>query len=483
VWNYIEPTRDSIRLKPREESDKKGEAAMKSLRIASGSAFWGDMLDPAVELAEKGNLKYIGFDHLAELTLAIMQRIKTKDPKKGYIDDIVAWTRTLLPITSKKGIKMISNAGAANPESAADEVVKIAKELGLTGMKIGVVTGDSIAEHMDEIRAKGWKFKNLDTGEEDIDRIKDKIVAANAYIGADCIIECLKEGADMVVTGRVSDNTLYVGPIMYEMGWDYSSKYTDLVAAAVTIGHIIECSMMCCGGGSNLWKVVKNSWRPGFPIAEVYENGEAVITKVEGSGGLVNEWTVKEHLVYEVHDPSNYLMPDGIADFTSLKLEELGKNKVKVSGIKGKPRPQTLKVCIGYSDGYIGEGHIFFSWPDAMAKAKRAEQWIRDRIKYLGLKLDELRIDYFGINMLHGKAAPWPSEDIDWNEMGLRITAKTKTRDEADAIRREVTHLWTAGPVSASFGVPFAPRPVVSLWPTLVPTDEVKPQASIKEVK
>ncbi len=456
---------------------------MKSLRIGSGSAFWGDMLDPAVELAEKGNLKYIGFDHLAELTLAIMHRTKAREPQKGYIEDIIPWTRKLLPITSKKGVKMITNAGAANPESAGDEVVKIAKELGLIGMKVGIVTGDDIADRLEEIRSKGWKFRNLDTGEEDIDRIKNKIVAANTYIGADCIIECLKEGADMVVTGRVSDNALYVGPIMYEMGWDYSGKYVDPIAAAVAAGHIIECSVMCCGGASNLWKIVKNSWRPGFPIVEFYENGDFIITKVEGSGGLVNEWTVKEHLVYEVHDPTHYTMPDSIADFTSLKLEEIDKNKVKVSRAKGEPRPETLKVCIGYEDGFIGEGHIFFSWPDAMAKAKKAEQWIKDRVKYLGLQLEELRIDYLGVNVLHGEAAPWPSEDIDWNEMGLRVTAKTKTRDEADAIRREVTHLWVAGPVSSSFGVPFAPRPVVSLWPTLVPREEVKPQASIKEVK
>ena len=456
---------------------------MKSIRIASGSAFWGDMLDPAVEVAEKGGVNYIGFDHLAELTLAIMQRIKAKDSNKGYIEDIIPWTKKLLPITSKTGIKMITNAGGANPEAAGNEVLKIAQELGLTGMKVGIVAGDNIVDRLDEVRDKGWKFKNLDTGEEDLDRIRDRIVAANAYIGADSIIECLKQGADMVVAGRVSDNALYVGPLMYEMGWDYGPEYTDRIAAAVTIGHIIECSIMCCGGGSNLWPIIKNTWRPGFPIAEVFENGDAVITKVEGSGGLCCEWTVKEHLVYEVHDPNNYIMPDGIADFASIKLEEIGENKVKVTGVKGKPRPDTLKVCIGYQDGFIGEGHIFFSWPDALAKAKRAEQWIKERVKYLGWQLDELRIDYFGSNVLHGEVAPPPAEDIDWNEMGLRVMARTKTRDEADAIRREVTHLWVTGPVSASFGVPFAPRPVIALWPTLAPRGEITTEAIIKEVR
>jgi len=456
------------------------EKAMKKVRIGSGSAFWGDMLDPAVELAKKGEVSYIGFDHLAELTLAIMQRMRAKDPSKGYIQDIIPWMKAILPISSRNGVKLITNAGGANPEGAAGKVTEIARELGLKGMKMGIVTGDDIFPRLDEIRAKGWKFKNLDTGEEDIDRIRDRVVAANAYTGADEIRGCLAEGAEVIITGRVSANALYVGPLMHEFGWDYSDEYWDRIGSAITVGHIIECAACVTGGISNMWKVSKDPWRIGFPIAEVYENGEAVISKTEGSGGIVNQWTVKEHLVYEIMDPANYLMPDGIADFTSLNLEEIGKDQVKVTNMSGKPRPENLKVCIGYKDGFIGEGHIFFPWPDALAKAQWAQSLVRERFKMLGLEAEEIRIDLIGVNVLHGEVAPLPEHDM--NEVGLRIVAKTKTREMADMVRRAATHLWTAGPVGASFGVPFAPRPVISLWPTLVPREEVKTQYFIKEV-
>src|SRR3990172_265641 len=236
---------------------------MKKVRLGSGSAFWGDVLEPAVELVQKGNIKYIGFDHLAELTLAIFQRIKAKDPTKGYIPDIIPWTRAVLPASMEKGITIITNAAAPNPEGGGDEVVKIGQEMGYKGMKVGVVLGDDIFPHLDEIRAKGVKLTNLDTGEEDIDRVKDRIVAANAYIGCDGILEALAEGARVIVTGRATDNALYVGPLMHEFGWTFND--VDLVGAAVTIGHIIECAGCVTGGMSNMWKISPEVWRIGFP--------------------------------------------------------------------------------------------------------------------------------------------------------------------------------------------------------------------------
>ena len=453
---------------------------MKKVCIGSGSAFWGDMLEPAVEMAEKSDVQYIGFDHLAELTMAILNRMKTKNPEAGYIADIIPWMKSLLPITAPKGIKMLTNAGGANPIQAALEVKKIAKDLDLEGMKIGVVSGDDILPYIDKIRREGWKFKNLDTGEEDIDRIRENIVAANAYIGADLIVKELENGADVVITGRVSDNALFVGPLMYEFGWDYSEEYIDRIAAAITVGHIIECAACVTGGMSNMWKVSERPWEIGFPIAEFFENGEAVITKSPGSGGIVNEWTVKEHLLYEIMDPSNYMMPDGIADFASLHLEEEGRNRVRVTDMKGEKRPDTLKVCIGFRDGFIGEGMVFFPWPDALEKAKFSEKWIRERFKRLNVDFKELRIDYVGVNMLHGEAAPF--EDKDFNEVGLRIAGRTNTREEAAVIRREATHLWTMGPIGSSFGVPLNVRPVIALWPSLVPRDAVKAESQIMEV-
>ena len=453
---------------------------MKKIRIASGSAYWGDMLEPAVELCEKGDIQYIGFDHLAELTMAILQRMKAKDPTKGYIQDIIPWMQAILPVCHRKGIKIITNAGGVNPEAAADEVIKIARSLGIKNLKIGVITGDDVSGCLDELRAKGYKFANLDTGEEDIDRIKDKIVAANAYIGADKIIGALEQGADIVIAGRISDTAVYVGPIMYEFGWDFKEPFWERVGAAVTIGHTIECAENVTGGLSSLWNQAKDMARIGFPIAEVYENGDAMITKVPGSGGILNQWTVKEQLTYEVLDPRNYIMPDGIADFTAVQLKEIGEDQVLMTNMTGKPRPELLKVQIGYRDGWIGEGQIMLPWPDAYAKAKKAEQTVRERFKIVGLKADEIRFDYIGVNTLHGEVAPEPQSDL--NEVGLRIVAKTETVEEAAKVGREATHLWTLGGTGSSYGTPYRPRPVISLWPTLIPREAVEVKLIMKEV-
>lgn len=459
---------------------KRGDKKMKKVVIGSGSGFWGDLLEPAVEMAKRSDVQYIGFDHLAELTMAILNRMKTKNPEAGYIPDIVPWMKAMLPVTVPKGIKMITNAGGANPTQAALKVKEVIKELDLGPMKIGVVSGDDILSYMDDVRAQGWKFRNLDTGEEDIVSIRDSIVAANAYIGADLIIEELRNGADMVITGRASDNALYVGPLMYEFGWEYGDKYTDLIAAAVTVGHIIECSACVTGGMSNMWRVSERPWEIGFPMAEFYENGEAVITKTPGSGGIVNQWTVKEHLLYEIMDPANYMMPDGIADFTALEITEEDRNRVRVSNMRGSKRPDTLKVCIGYRDGFIGEGLAFFPWPDALEKAKWAEKWVRERFKSLNVEFRELRIDLVGVNMLHGEVAPVVDKDL--NEVGIRIAARTNTYQEAEVVRREATHLWTMGPIGSSFGVPLNVRPVIALWPSLVPREAVKMESHIMEV-
>jgi hypothetical protein len=453
---------------------------MKSIRLGSGSAYWGDMLEPALEIAEKGEVQYLGFDHLAELTMSLLQRIKAKDPSKGYIPDIIPWMEKLLPITTEKGIKMITNAGGVNPEAAADAVIDLARSLGIKNLKVGVILGDDLSDRIDELRGKGIKLVNLDTGEEDIERVKDKIIAAHAYIGADSIIEALAQGADLVIAGRVSDTAVYIGPIMHEFGWDFRDPYWEKVGAAVTVSHVIECAECATGGLCNIWKDLKNVERIGFPIAEVYEDGSAIITKVPGSGGAVNEWTIKEQLVYEVHDPANYHMPDGTADFTTIKLEDLGNDRVRLSNMSGKPRPKDLKVQVGYEDGWIGEGQVVLPWPDAYEKARRAEDILRKRFKIVGLDAQEIRFEYIGINALHGEVAPDPK--CDFNEVGLRVAVRTKSRQEAEKVRREVTHLWTLGGIGSAVGVPVKPRPVISLWPTLVPRDEIPTRVIMKEV-
>lgn len=456
---------------------------MKKVRIGCGSGYWGDALDPAVEIAEKGNVDYMGFDHLAELTMAILARQKAKDPTKGYIPDIVPWFEKLLPICQEKGIKMISNGGGSNPEAAGDAIAEVCEKLGLHGVKLGIVTGDDLTDKLDDIRAHGVKLTNTDTGEEDIDRIRDKIVGAYAYMGCEGIIDALQQGCDHVITGRVSDTSLYVGPLMHEFGWDFSDQYKDKVGGAVNLSHILECGCPCTGGNSNLWKSLPDNYKIGFPIIELDENGDGIVTKVPGSGGVVNPWTVKEHLVYEVIDPNNYIMPDGIADFTKLHLEDLGNDQVRVTNMRGKGRPDMIKVCIGVEEGFQTEAMLIYPWPDAYEKAKRADELFRKRLDYLGIHPEEIMIDYIGVNTLHGCTAPMPDPNI--NEVGLRIAARTKTYAEADAIRRAVTPMWTMGPMGCACGLPSASRPhkVIGLWPTLIPREFVTSNLNIKEVK
>lgn len=448
------------------------------VKIASGAGFWGDNLSPAVEIAKRGNVDYLSFDFLAELTLSIFQRRRAKNPAEGYIPDLIPWSKALLPHCARNGVKTVWNGGCANPEAGANEVIKVAKELGLIGWKVGVVVGDDVLDRLDSIRAKGWKFKNLDTGEEDIDQIKDRIVAANAYIGADSIITALNEGAQIVITGRVSDNALYVGPLMHEFGWKYENGFWDKIGAAVTIGHILECGAASTSGWSTSWRECPMPWNIGNPIAEVEENGQCVITKLPDTGGMVTINSIKEHLVYEVHDPRNYLMPDGIADFTTLKLEQIGKDRVRVTKMSGKPRPDTLKVQIGYSDGFIGENTMAFPSPDALEKGKRAEYVVRERIKYLGLKPEKIRFDYLGWNTLFDYA-PEPKE---MPETLIRVAVKDRSREVVSAVRQAVT---VAGMTVAGGSMPNPPpiRPVVALWPTLIPREEVPTRTIMKEVK
>lgn len=455
---------------------------MKSIRVGCGSASWGDMLDPAIELAEHGNVQYIGFDHLAELTMSILQRMKQKDPTRGYIPDLVPWMKKLLPVARRKGIRMLTNAGGANVAAAGDAVARLAGELGFGGMKIGLVYGDDVLDRLPEFRRQGLKFANLDTGEEDIDRVADRLVSANAYIGSEGQIQALNEGADLVITGRATDSSVHIAPMVHEFGW--STEDWDLMGAAIAVGHIIECSAGCAGSMSNFWKEIPEPWRVAFPIAEMYENGDAIITKPEGSGRMVTEWTVKEHLVYEVHDPSYYVMADGVSDFRECRLETVGRDRVKVTGFKGRPRPDTLKLCLGYEDGWIGESEITVCWPDAYEKAQFCEKFLRGRFEALKLPITEMRIDFIGVNSIHGPLSKLPKDLDEINEVRVRVAVKTTSKENANLVRREVTHLWTHGPVGTTAVIsPPAPRQVISLWPTLIPRELCPQRLEMREVK
>lgn len=456
---------------------------MKQVRIGSGSAYWGDMFEPALALAERGEVGYIGFDLLAELTMSVFQRAKAKDPTKGYIPDTISLMRMLLPVARERGIRLIINGGAANPAGAAAEIVAMAKEMGLAGLQVATVIGDDILGQLNGIVDQGWVFENLDTGERGLERIGGDLVAANVYLGSEAVIEALAKGADVVVTGRVADSALYVAPLMFEFGWDFERPDWNQLGAAVTLGHVIECAECCTGGMSNLWDKVDDPWDIGYPILEVSDGPsgvEALVSKTPGSGGLVNSWTIKEHLLYEVHDPANYLMPDAVADFTTLALEDVGTNQVRITNMTGRPRPGTLKTQIGYRDGWIGEGMVIFSWPDAHGKARRGMEFLQHRFEQAKLDPQAVEMRFLGMNGLHGPVAPAGPSDPD--EICLRVAVRTRTREEADVVRREVTHLWTVGGLGTAFGTPSPSRPVIGLWPTLVPREAVTASCQMTEV-
>lgn len=455
----------------------------RTIRIGSGSAYWGDIIEPAVELAESGEVDYIGFDLLAELTMSVFQRAKMRDPEKGFIPDTLEILRRVLPVSAPKGIKLILNGGAANPEAAGRAVRALADELGFPDLTVATVVGDDILDQLDGLESAGWAFGNLDTGDAGLGTIRDRIVAAHAYIGSEGIVSALERGADVILTGRVADSALYVAPMMYEFGWSFDDLDWTRMGAAITLAHVVECSACCTGGMSNHWASVVDPWRIGFPIVEVTEDATGVtgiIEKVDGSGGLLNSWTIKEHLLYEVHDPANYLMPDGIADFTTLSLRDLPGDRVEITNMSGKPRPETLKAQIGFRDGWMAEGLIVQTWPEAIAKTQRAEEFLRHRFEDLKVALDTVEMSYLGQNSILGHTAPL-DKDQDPAEICLRVAARTPTREDADLVRREITHLWTLGAVGSAFGAPMPIRQVIGLWPTLVPRSAGAARCSIVE--
>lgn len=453
---------------------------MKSVvRLGSGSGFWGDALDPAQELIERGELDYLCMDYLAELTMALLQRQRLKSPSEGYIPDIVPHMAALMPLARSRGTRIVCNGGGANPRGGAERVRKIARDLDLRGTRIALIEGDDVLDRLDQIAAE-TPLTNMETGDDDFSAIRKRVVAANVYTDSSGIIEALAQDAHVVIAGRVSDNALFVGPMMHEFGWKHDAAHADRIAAGITVGHVVECSAACTGGMSSRFAEMQHMGRVGFPIIEMSADGSAVITKVPGTGGRVDQFTIKEHLVYEIGDPANYVMPDGVADFTRLRIEEPGPDRVRLTGMGGKPRPDKLKLIIGYQDGWIGEGMLFFPWPDALARARKAMETLKERFERMGLKANAVQFDFVGVNMLHGPAAP-VSEDRELNEVGLRVAVHSWTRDEAEKVRRACSHLWIMGPGGTSFGTPMKARPVVAVWPTLIPRELIRQNVEILE--
>ena len=451
------------------------------LRLGAGSGYWGAALAPAVAVARDGDLDYLCFDLLAELTMSLLARQRLKDPNRGYIGDIIGHMDELMPLVRDSRLRVVTNGGGTNCRQAITDIAARAKAAGQTGVTLAAVMGDDVSDKIDPLLAEGWTFANLDTGEEDVGRVRERMVSAHAYIGADGIIEALEREADIVVCGRVSDNALYVGPMMHGFGWGFD-RDAERIGAAITIGHLVECAELCCGAMSNFWPVAPDPWNVGNPIAEVYADGSAVIEKLPGTGGMLNSWTLKEHLVYEVHDPENYYMPDGIGDLTKVRLDDLGPDRVRVSNATGKARPDTLKVQLGYNDGYIAEAMFIQTAPFVLKKTAFMIEVFKKRLAAAGIVPKEMRFDRVGLDALSGPMFEDPPED-QVREIGLRLAVRTETRAEAAKARAEMVLVALDGPMGVAWGAPAAVRPVISLWPTLIPRDAVDSVVETLEVR
>lgn len=451
------------------------------IRIASGQGFWGDLIDAPYNQVMEGDIDYLVMDYLAEVTMSILQKQKNINPKFGYARDIPSLMKRILPTCKEKGIKVITNGGGVNPTGCAQAIIDVAKELKITGLKVAVVVGDDIKERLDELIANGEELNNMETGEK-ITTVKDKLLSANVYLGAFPIVEALQKGADIVITGRTTDTGLTLAPMIYEFGW--SKDNYDLMAAGTVGGHILECGGQASGGNFlGDWQSVPDMDNIGFPIAEAYPNGEMIITKHESLGGLVSYETIAEQLVYEIGDPKKYITPDCIADFTSIKLEDLGNNRVKVFGIKGEKETDTYKVSCSYADGYSASATLTYSWPQALTKAKAADDILRKRLKRLNLEFDEINTEFLGYNSCHGPLSKKLDED-DINEIVLKVSVRSKNRDAVSRFGKEIAPLILTGPPGVTGFAGGRPKPseVVAYWPALISKDVIKPEVKILEI-
>jgi hypothetical protein len=449
------------------------------IKIASGQGFWGDLIDAPVHQATKGDIDYLMMDYLAEVTMSILQKQRQQNPLYGYARDIPPLMEKLLPIIDKKRFKVITNGGGVNPLACRDEIFLIASRLGLEDLKIGVVMGDDILNRLDGFINGGISFENMETGES-IEKTHRKFLSANVYFGAEPIVRALKEGADIVITGRVTDTGLTLAPMIHEFGW--SMNDWDKMAAGTIAGHIIECGAQASGGNFlGDWENVPGLARIGFPIVEAYPDGTFYITKHPNTGGLVSTETVSEQLVYEIGDPKDYITPDCIADFTSINLEQEGKDRVKVFGTKGMPATEFYKVSMSYDDGYSAFSTLTYSAPDALKRAEAADKILRTRLDDLGLKFDEVRTEFLGYNSCHG---PLVKKREDLSEVVLRIGVRAKDKAVIERFAKEIAPLILTGPPGVTGFAGGRPKPsdVVAYWPALIRKSKVKPEVIVEGI-
>jgi hypothetical protein len=456
---------------------------MKSVRLGAGLGFYGDSWEPVRASIERGEVDYICSDHLAELTLAILQKDRARDPSQGFTRDLVPMLTSLWPLCMKRRaatgrrVRFVLNAGGLNPVGARMALIAAFASKGWQA-RVAVVTGDAIDGRIDELRATGCSLAHLDTG-ADIGTVRDRLVFANAYLGAGPIVQALAADADIVITGRVADAALFLAPLVHEFGWVLEATTAgqrQLLAQGLVVGHLLECSGQGSGGNfgsAGAWAGVPDLNHIGYPIAEVAEDGTALITKAPGTGGRVSFDTVRQQLLYEVHNPRHYISPDVVLDMSELQLTDLGGDQVRVAGAVGHPRPTQLKVVAGYDDGWAGSCVVGFCWPDALAKARAVEAQVRETLAERRLPVSEIRTELLGHDSFLGPHAK--PLDADANEVWLRMAVRCADKRVAEAFPRLFPWMALSGPpYMGGFHGVTAPSQLLGLWPSLVARERVE---------
>jgi hypothetical protein len=452
---------------------------VRSVRIAAGPGFYGDTWAPVRASIERGDVRYVCSDHLSELTLAILAKDRAKDPQAGYTRDLVPMLAELLPIGLPRGVRFVLNAGGLNPEAARDAVAAALAKAGVRA-SVAAVTGDALLGDLDALAARGLAPAPFEPDGAPLAAVRDRLIFANAYLGARPLVEALAAGADVVVTGRVADAALFLAPLVHELGWGFDDW--DRLAQGAVVGHLLECSAQAAGGNfAGAWRDVPDLAHGGFPIAEVAEDGTAVVTKAPGTGGRVSFETLREQLLYEVHDPHAYHTPDVTVDLGGVRLEDLGDDRVRVTGARGAPPPARLKVVAGFPDGWAATALLGYAWPDAEAKARAAAAMLRARAADAGLAIAEWHEEYLGLDSLHGPLAPRPAAEP--NEVYLRVAVAAADRRTAEAFTRLVPPLALGGPPGAGgYGGIQPARELMGCWAGLVDRAAVVPRVAFAEV-
>ena len=462
----------------------------KTIRIAGAQGFYGDSPLGAMQIAMQGAADYLMHDALAELTLSILQKDKIKDPTMGYARDIEVHARTLYPMAFAKGIKIVTNSGGLNPECAAEKVKAILEKQGIKGVKIATITGDDVLARLPEFKEKNIELNNLDDNSSYYDS-KFPPTHANVYIGAQKVKEALDNGANLILAGRVADPCLALGILAHEYNWKIddatSQEDWDRMAFAITIGHILECGGQASGGNAySEWPMNYSVSDLGYPIAHVNEDCTAILTKADNTGGKVSRNTIREQLVYEIHDPTNYITPDVVVDLSNIILKDESENRVSISGIKGKPRPEKLKLCIGQHEGFVTEQFFFFSYPFAYDKLQMFIKATKETWAKLPVQILESRFNIIGVNGLHEDAVEIPdaAELNQRSELGLRIAIKHKDDRTGKTAIAGIVCLGLNGPpgVISVPGWGNMNRAMLSLFPCLIPRELIEPELKYIEV-